>query len=70
MNTTSHEPFDDTAKAFYRQFFEQRGLVVEVNPPIFFKARSINIVVTCNDSDRLKLQDTIFSHFRWLNALE
>jgi len=68
--TTSHEPFDDTAKVFYRQFFEKRGLAVEIEPQIFFRARSIDLIVTCNDSDRIKLQDTVFSHFIWLNALE
>jgi hypothetical protein len=37
--TPSHEPFDDTAKTFYRQFFEERGLAVETEPQIFFRAR-------------------------------
>jgi hypothetical protein len=27
--TPLHEPFDDTTKIFYRQFFENKGIAVE-----------------------------------------
>jgi uncharacterized Zn finger protein (UPF0148 family) len=68
--TSSHEPFDETTKVFYRQFFESKGLLVDTEREVFFRARKIDLVVTCSDSDRIRLQNTIFSHFRWLNALE
>ncbi|RKZ93580.1 MAG: hypothetical protein DRR19_00695 [Candidatus Parabeggiatoa sp. nov. 1] len=68
--TSSHEPFDDTTKAFYRQFFENKGIAVETEREVFFRGRSIDLVVTCTDSDKAQLQNTVFSHFRRLNALE
>jgi len=68
--TSSHEPFDDTTKAFYRQFFENKGIAVETEREVFFRGRSIDLVVTCIDSDKAQLQNTVFSHFRRLNALE
>jgi hypothetical protein len=68
--TASHEPFDDSTKAFYRQFFENQGIAVESEREVFFRGRSIDLVVTCTDSDKAQLENTVFSHFRWLNALE
>ncbi|MEK8015724.1 MAG: hypothetical protein VSS75_002570, partial [Candidatus Parabeggiatoa sp.] len=68
--TASHEPFDDSTKAFYRQFFENKGIAVETEREVFFRGRSIDLVVTCTDSDNTQLQNTVFSHFRKLNALE
>jgi len=35
---------------------------------IFFKGRSIDLIVTGTDQDRL--QNTVFSHFRQVNAIE
>jgi hypothetical protein len=68
---SSHEPFDDTAKAFYRDLFKKRwGLVVETEKEVFARGRKIDLVVKCTDSDLVRLQNTIFSHFRELNALE
>jgi len=68
--TSSSEPFDDTTKAFYRRFFEQRGMVVETEREVFFRGRAIDIVVNCTNNDRTQLQNTAFSHFQQTNALE
>ncbi len=67
---TSPEPFDETAKAYYRQIFEDLGLVVETELKVFFRERSIDLVVKCTDDDILRLQNTAFSHFRQVNAIE
>jgi hypothetical protein len=65
------EPFDDTAKDFYRQLFEDLGLPVESQREVFFRGRAIDLVVTCpTEADRQRLQPTLFSYFRRLNALE
>ena len=68
MTKNSHEPFDDSTKAFYRQLFENWGMSVETEREVFFRGRSIDVVVTCTDEDQTRLQNTAFSHFRWLNA--
>ena len=65
-----HEPFDETAKVFYRRFFENKGLLVETEREVFFRARKIDLVVTCSESEQNSLDNTIFSHFRSINILE
>jgi hypothetical protein len=67
---TSPEPFDETAKAYYRQLFENLGLVVETELKVFFRERAIDLVVKCTEEDRRRLQNTAFSHFRQVNAIE
>jgi len=66
----SNEPFDDTTKIFYRRFFERWGLAVETQRDVFFRGRSIDLVVTGIDSATQQLQQTLFSYFRQINALE
>jgi predicted SPOUT superfamily RNA methylase MTH1 len=66
----SHEPFDESTKVFYRRFFENKGLLVETEREVFFRARKIDLVVNCSQDDINRLENTVFSHFRWLNALE
>ncbi len=68
--TLKHEPFDETAKAFYHHFFESRGFKVETEREVFSRSRKIDLVVKCTDANRRQLQNTIFAHFRQLNALE
>ncbi|EDN70264.1 hypothetical protein BGP_1042 [Beggiatoa sp. PS] len=69
--TSKHEPFDDTAKAFYHRWFKNCGIAVETEREVFSRSRKIDLVVTCTDTDRSsKLQNTVFAHFRQLNALE
>jgi len=68
--TTSHEPFDETTKIFYRRFFEDKGLLVETEREVFFRARKIDLVVNCTQEEITCLKNTVFSHFRELNALE
>jgi hypothetical protein len=68
--TSKHEPFDETAKAFYHSLFKNWGIEVETELEVFSHARKIDLVVTCSNADRNKLQDTAFAHFRQLNALE
>jgi peroxiredoxin len=68
---TTAEPFDDTAKDFYRQLFEEWGLTVETQREIFFRGRAIDLVVSCPTAEeRQCLQATLFAYFRRLNALE
>ncbi|MEK8020040.1 MAG: hypothetical protein VSS75_024465 [Candidatus Parabeggiatoa sp.] len=64
------EPFDDTTKNFYRQLFEGWGLTVETEREVFFRARSIDLVVTGPTSGTSQLQQTLFSYFRQINVLE
>jgi hypothetical protein len=68
--STSHQPFDDTTKAFYHRFFENLGLEVETERQVFFRGRSIDIVVKCPEEQKPQLQNTVFCHFRQLNAIE
>jgi hypothetical protein len=64
------EPFDETAKAFYRRLFKNWGVSVETEREVFSNARTIDLVVSLSDADRDKLQHTVFAHFKSLNALE
>jgi tRNA threonylcarbamoyladenosine modification (KEOPS) complex Pcc1 subunit len=68
--SSSHEPFDDSTKAFYKQFFKNKGIAVESEREVFSRGRRIDLVITCTDSDKAQLKNTVFSHFRWLNVLE
>ncbi len=68
--TLKPEPFDETAKAFYQRFFKSWGLEVETEREVFSRSRKIDLVVTCADANHRKLQNTLFAHFRQLNALE
>ena len=68
--TSKHEPFDETAKAFYHRFFKSKGLSVETELEVFSRSRKIDLVVGCTDADNFKLQDTVFAHFRQVNAVE
>jgi hypothetical protein len=64
------EPFDDTAKAFYHRLFKNWGIEVETEREVFSRSRKIDLMVTCTDADRSTLKNTVFAHFRQLNALE
>jgi len=69
--TSEHEPFDETTKAFYHRLFQNWGVKVETEREVFSHARTIDLVVTCSsEADRERLRNTVFSHFRQLNALE
>jgi hypothetical protein len=68
--TSKHEPFDETAKAFYHRFFQSWGFEAETEREVFSHSRTIDLVVTCTDANRRKLQNTLFAHFRQLNAIE
>ncbi len=68
--TIMKEPFDNSTKAFYRQLFEQWGIAVETEREVFSRGRTIDLVVTCTDSDQARLQTTVFAHFKRLNAIE
>jgi len=67
--TISKEPFDETTKAFYQRLFKNWGFEVESEREIFSRSRTIDLVVTCQ-TDRTILQQTVFSHFQQLNAIE
>jgi hypothetical protein len=68
--TLEHEPFDETAKAFFKSLFQTWGISVETEREVFSHSRKIDLVVTCTDADRAQLQFTVFAHFQKLNALE
>ncbi len=68
--TSSHEPFDETAKAYYFELFKNWGLKVETEREVFSRARSIDLVVACTETDIARLQNTAFAHFKQLNAVE
>lgn len=63
-------PFDDTAKSRYRRYFEQRGIRAIPQYEVFSLSRATDLVVECAEGDVKKLQQTIFAHFRRVNALE
>lgn len=63
-------PFDDTAKSRYRRFFEQRGMRAVAQYEVFSLSRATDLVVECTAEDRKSLQNTIFAHFRHINAVE
>ena len=64
------EPFDESTKQFYQQLFTRWGLQVASQLAIFFRRRTIDLVVQCTEADRQRLHTTVFGHFRLLNALE
>ncbi len=64
------QPFDDTTKTYYRHFFERQGMRAVSQYEVFSRSRTIDLVVECIEEDHAKLADTIFEHFRRLNALE
>jgi hypothetical protein len=70
MTTTSKEPFDETAKAFYLHLFKTWGVEVKTEREVFSNARTIDLVVSLSKADHDKLRDTVFAHFKSLNALE
>ncbi|MCP4695919.1 MAG: hypothetical protein GY862_03575, partial [Gammaproteobacteria bacterium] len=37
---------------------------------IFSHSRTIDLVVICRDSEQKKLRDSLFAHFKELNAIE
>lgn len=63
-------PFDDTAKTRYRRFFERRGIRAIPQYEVFSLSRATDLVVECTEVNIQRLQDTIFAHFRRINALE
>ena len=69
-STTIKEPFDDSAKQFYRSWFLQRGMKVESEVEVFFRSRMIDLTVECTIEQQNSLQPTIFAYFRLLNLLE
>jgi len=55
----------------YYRLFQNWGVKVETEREVFSRARTIDLVVTCStEAEREQLQNTVFSHFRQLNALE
>ena len=64
------EPFDDPTKEAYRKLFQDWGLKAETEYPVFHRSRRIDLVVDCSPSDWPRLQDTVFSYFRLVNAVE
>lgn len=64
------QPFDDTTKAYYRQYFEDLEIPAITQYEVFARSRAIDLLVTCTVADRQKLIDTVFAHFRTVNALE
>lgn len=64
------QPFDDTTKSYFRRFFEERGLHAISQYEVFARSRSIDLVIESRSESVPQLQDTLFAHFRRLNALE
>lgn len=64
------QPFDDTTKTFYRHYFEERNIWAIAQYEVFARSRAIDLLVECTAADLVKLQATIFAHFRRINALE
>lgn len=67
---TMQQPFDDTTKAYYRRYFENLQISAIAQYEVFARSRAIDLLVTCPATDRQKLTDTVFAHFRAVNALE
>lgn len=63
-------PFDDPAKTRYRRYFERRGIRAIPQYEVFSLSRATDLVVECTEGNIQGLQDTIFGHFRRINALE
>ncbi|RKZ38399.1 MAG: hypothetical protein DRQ49_14425 [Gammaproteobacteria bacterium] len=71
MTLKKHEPFDETTKAFYDRLFKNWGFKVETEREIFSRARKIDLVVTSRtEATQARLKNTVFAHFRQLNAIE
>lgn len=64
------EPFDESAKGFLRQWFEARGIAVEVEFPVFPRERTLDLLVRCRPEDLERLRQTVFAHFLRLNDVE
>lgn len=67
---TMQQPFDDTTKAYYRRYFENLQISAIAQYEVFARGRAIDLLVTCLATDRQKLTNTVFAHFRAVNALE
>ena len=65
-----NEPFDESAKGFLRQWFETRGIAVEVEFAVFPRERTIDLLIRCRARDLQRLRETVFAHFRRLNDVE
>jgi hypothetical protein len=66
----NHEKFLKRNPLLYTILVNILGLVVETELKVFFRERAIDLVVKCTEEDRLRLQNTAFSHFRQVNAIE
>lgn len=64
------QPFDDTTKAYYQQYFEKLEIPAITQYEVFSRSRAIDLLVTCTAADLPKLAETVFAHFRTVNALE
>lgn len=64
------QPFDDTTKAYYKQYFEKLEIPAITQYEVFARSRAIDLMVTCTAADLDKLAETVFAHFRTVNALE
>jgi hypothetical protein len=64
------QPFDDTTKAYYQQYFEKLEIPAITQYEVFARSRAIDLMVTCTAADLGKLAETVFAHFRTVNALE
>lgn len=64
------QPFDDTTKAYYKQYFEKLEIPAITQYEVFARSRAIDLMVTCTAADLPKLAETVFAHFRTVNALE
>ncbi len=69
-STTIKEPFDDTAKQFYRSWFLEHGMKVKSEVEVFFRSRMIDLTVECTLEQQKALQSTVFDYFQLLNLLE
>ena len=64
------KPFDETAKKYLREKFEQLGLHVETEFESYHQSKTIDMTTECRVSDIAALQHLIFSYFRTLNVVE
>lgn len=64
------QPFDDTTKAYYQQYFAKLEIPAVTQYEVFARSRAIDLMVTCTPADLDKLAETVFAHFRTVNALE
>lgn len=64
------QPFDDTTKAYYQQYFTKLAIQAITQYEVFSRTRAIDLMVTCTPADLGKLAETVFAHFRTVNALE